>query len=143
MEYKRNQHSVYMLTYHVVFVVKHRRKVISPDIMEFIRKLTDRLMKGYGGSMLELHGEPDHIHILFELPPQAAPSRIICSLKTQISKEVRQRYAESVVPYLWKGKFWSESYFITTTGGADIETLERYIQEQGVERTKRRYVRKK
>ena len=93
--------------------------------------------------MLELHGEPDHIHILFELPPQAAPSRIICSLKTQISKEVRQRYAESVVPYLWKGKFWSESYFITTTGGVDIETLERYIQEQGVERTKRRYVRKK
>ena len=143
MEYKRNQHSVYSLTYHAVFVVKYRRKVITPEILSFIKELVSRLMVGYKGSLLELNGEADHIHLLFELPPQAAPSRIVGSLKTQISKEVRLKYGKELQSKLWGGKFWSESYFITTTGGANIETLEKYIQSQGVVREKRKYVRKK
>lgn len=142
MDYKKNQHSVYMLMYHAIFVVKYRRKVITPEIMGFIRELASRLIAGYGGRLTELNGEPDHIHILFELPPQAVPSKVVCSLKTQISKEVRAKFAGDVLPYLWGGKFWSESYFITTTGGASIETLERYVQSQGVEKPKRPYHKK-
>ena len=86
-------------------------------------------VKNERGNLIEFNGEA--IHILFELPPSVAPSTVICSLKTQLSRETRKRYPEQIRGRLWKDSFWSDSYFLATTGGADIETLERYIKKQG------------
>jgi len=83
-------------------------------------------------SLIEFNRETSHI--LFEMPPSVAPSTVICSLKTQFSRETRKRYPEQIRGRLWKDSFWSNSYFLATTGGADIETLERYIQKQGGEK---------
>ena len=95
-KYNRRAHSVCCLTYHAVFVIKYRRKVIDSEIMEFMKNHTRYLIEDrFNGKMLEFNGEEDHIHILFELPPSAAPSVIVCSLKTQLSKEVRKRYMEN------------------------------------------------
>ena len=133
--YSRRAHSVCCLTYHAVFVVKYRRKVISPGIMDFFKVHAKYLIEErFRGNLTEFNGEADHVHILFELPPSAAPSMVICSLKTQLSKEARKRYPEQIRGKLWKDSFWSDSYFPATTGGADIETLERYIQKQGGEK---------
>lgn len=63
--YSRRANSVYCLTYHAVFVVKYRRKVISPGIIDFF--------KVHAKYLIEFNGEADHVHILFELPPSAAP----------------------------------------------------------------------
>ena len=142
--YTRNAHSVCCLTYHAVFVIKYRRRVLNDGIIRFLRQHAGYLMEErYHGRLIELNGEPDHIHILFELPPSAAPSVIICNLKTQLSKEVRKRYWDQIKDKLWKDSFWSDSYFLSTTGGANIEVLEKYIQEQGVIRKKRKYVHHK
>lgn len=133
--YSRRAHSVCCLTYHAVFVVKYRRKVISPGIMDFFKVHTKYLIEErFRGNLIEFNGEADHVHILFELPPSAAPSMVICSLKTQLSKEARKRYPEQIRGKLWKDSFWSDSYFLATTGGADIETLEKYIQTQGTKK---------
>lgn len=135
--YSRRAHSVCCLTYHAVFVVKYRRKVISPGIMDFFKVHMKYLTEErFRGNLIEFNGKASHI--LFELPPSAAPSMVICSLKTQLSKEARQRYPEQIRGKLWKDSFWSDSYFLATTGGADIETLERYIQKQGVEKPRSR-----
>lgn len=143
-KYTKNAHSVCCLTYHAVFVIKYRRKVLNDEILKFIRQYTEYLMnERYHGKLIELNGESDHIHILFELPPSAAPSIIICNLKTQLSKEVRKRFGNQLKDKLWKDSFWSDSYFLSTTGGASIDVLEQYIQEQGVIRQKRKYVHHK
>ena len=159
-KYNRRAHSVCCLTYHAVFVIKYRRKVIDDEIMEFMKNHTKYLIEDrFKGKMLEFNGEEDHIHILFELPPSAAPSVIlfelppaaapsviICSLKTQLSKEVRKRYIEQIQGKLWKDSFWSDSYFLSTTGGASLESLEEYIRQQGIEkpeRPKRKYTKRK
>lgn len=146
-KYNRRAHSVCCLTYHAVFVIKYRRKVIDDEIMEFMKNHTRYLIEDrFKGKMLEFNGEEDHIHILFELPPSAAPSVIVCSLKTQLSKEVRKRYMEQIQGKLWKDSFWSDSYFLSTTGGANVETLDEYIKQQGIEkleRPKRKYVKRK
>lgn len=142
MEYRKHQHSVFLLTYHAVFVVKYRRKVIDREIMDYMEAMAKRLMQGYGGSLIEFNGEEDHIHLLFELPPSAVPSRIVCSLKTQLSKYVRAEFGERIRDKLWKDSFWSDSYFLTTTGGANIETIEWYIQNQGIDRPKRKYTKR-
>lgn len=133
--YSRRAHSVCCLTYHAVFVVKYRRKVISPGIMDFFKVHTKYLIEErFRGNLTEFNGEADHVHILFELPPSAAPSMVICSLKTQLSKEARKRYPEQIRGKLWKDSFWSDSYLPAKTGGADIETLEKYIQTQGTKK---------
>ena len=131
-----------------LFVIKYRRKVIDDEIMEFMKNHTKYLIEDrFKGKMLEFNGEEDHIHILFELPPAAAPSVIICSLKTQLSKEVRKRYIEQIQGKLWKEFFLGvDSYFLSTTGGASLESLEEYIRQQGIEkpeRPKRKYTKRK
>ena len=74
--------------------------------MEFMKNHTRYLIEDrFKGKMLEFNGEEDHIHILFELPPSAAPSVIVCNLKTQLSKEVRKRYMEHIQGKLWKDSF--------------------------------------
>ena len=126
-DFNRKRHAVYKLTYHAVFVIKYRRKVMSEPIIKHIRQYVSHLIEQcYQGKLIELNGEADHIHILFELPATAAPSVVVCSLKTQLSKEVRANFWDEIKDKLWKDSFWSDSYFITTTGGANIETLEIY-----------------
>ena len=139
-DYNSHQHSVYKLTYHAVFVVKYRREVITQGMLQDMRMLTARLMEGYGGKLTEMDGEADHVHVLFELPPSAAPSRIVCSLKTQLSKVIRAKYKDDLKEKLWGDAFWAGSYFLTTTGGASIEVVEKYIQNQG--KPKRPYRKK-
>ena len=139
MEYKRHQHSVYLLTYHAVSVTKYRRKVITTEILKFMRENTRRLLEKNGGSLLEFNGEEDHIHVLFELPPISTPSKVIGALKTQLSRNVRTEYGDQLRDKLWKDSFWSDSYFLTTTGGASIDVIEEYIQQQGTPRKKRKY----
>ena len=139
----RKRHAVYKLTYHAVFVIKYRRRVMTEPIITHMRQYATHLIEQcYQGKLLEPNGEPDHIHILFELPATAAPSVVVCSLKTQLSKEVRAKFWDEIKDKLWKDSFWSDSYFITTTGGANIETLERYIQDQGIEKPKRKYTKR-
>ena len=142
-DFNRKRHAVYKLTYHAVFVIKYRRKVMSEPIIEHMRQYAAHLIgQCYQGRLIELNGEPDHIHILFELPATAAPSVVVCSLKTQLSKEIRANFWDEIKDKLWNNIFWSDSYFITTTGGADIETLEKYIQDQGIEKPKRKYTKR-
>lgn len=79
------------------FVVKYRRKVISPGIMDFFKVHAKYLIEErFRGNLIEFNGEADHVHILFELPPSAAPSMVVCSLKTQLSREERKRYPEQI-----------------------------------------------
>lgn len=142
MELKTNQHSVYSLTYHAVFVTKYRRQVIDQNIMALMKATAERLLESNNGSLLEFNGEPDHIHLLFEIPPQLAPSSMVCVLKAQLSKVTRRQYHDRIKDKLWKDVFWSDSYFLSTTGGASIEVLEEYIRQQGIERPKRKYTRR-
>ena len=86
------------------FVVKYRRKVISPGIMDFFKVHAKYLIEErFRGNLIEFNGEADHVHILFELPPSAAPSMVVCSLKTQLSREERKRYPEQI-----RGKLWND-----------------------------------
>ena len=133
-DFNRKRHAVYKLTYHAVFVIKYRRKVMSEPIIEHMRQYAAHLIgQCYQGRLIELNGEPDLIHILFELPATAAPSVVVCSLKTQLSKEIRANFWDEIKDKLWNNIFWSDSYF---------ETLEKYIQDQGIEKPKRKYTKR-
>lgn len=82
----------------------------EPIITPMRQYATHLIEQCYQGKLLELNGEPDHIHILFELPATAAPSVVVCSLKTQLSKEVRAKFWDEIKDKLWKDSFWCVAY---------------------------------
>lgn len=141
MEYRRKSHSVYLLTYHIVFVTKYRRPVITDEIGDFMKNHAAYLCGRFDGEMISAETDRDHIHMLVSLPPDAAPSRVVTVLKTQLSKEIRAEYADEIRSQLWGGSFWSDSYFIATTGTTVMEKVKEYIDSQRSDEHRRKYER--
>ena len=73
MEYIRSAHSVYLLTYHIVFVTKYRKPVISDEISEFLKNHIGYLCTRFDAELLTAETDKDHIHMLISMPPKVAP----------------------------------------------------------------------
>ena len=142
MEYRKKAHSVFLLTYHIVFVTKYRRPVITDRIGDYMKEHTAYLCGRFNGELLSAETDRDHMHLLVSMPPDIMPSRLIGTLKTQLSKEVRSAFKEDVQKYLWgDASFWSDSYFIATTGTASLEKIREYVDSQRTEEHKRKYIK--
>ena len=102
-DYIRTRHSVYLLTYHMIFVTKWRKPVITDEIGDFMTATARRLCTGYGGELISAETDTDHIHLLVSLPPSKNLTDIIRSLKTQLSKEVHARpeYDKVIKKYIY------------------------------------------
>lgn len=130
-EYNRNRHARYKLTYQLVVVTKYRKKCISESMMKRLREITDSLFEKWNCQVIEMNGEEDHIHILFDAPPQINLANTINSYKTVTSRYIRKEFSQELSPFYWKPYFWSRSYMILTTGGATIDVIKKYIEDQG------------
>jgi putative transposase len=95
-----------------------------------IREIADARCAGWGGKLLELNGEPDHIHLLLELPPNLDLSVFVNNLKTTSSRLLRKEFAEKLDRVYRKPVFWSRSYCIISCGGAPLSILKQYIERQ-------------
>ena len=129
-EYRTNRHSCYSLKYHLVVVTKYRHKCINKEVMNRLIEISNNIFDKWNCSILEINGEADHLHILFEAPPQVQLSKLINNFKTVSSRLIRKDFAEYLSKFYWKPYFWSESYLILSTGGATINIIEQYIQNQ-------------
>ena len=137
-ELRTKRHVVYSLHLHLVFVTKYRKKVFTEKMFERLHVHFERVCADFGCRLIETNGEKDHVHLLVEPVPHTTPSRLVNSLKGVSSRFLRQEfgYAElaSSVPelekYYWKGGLWSPSYFIASCGGAPIDIVKQYIENQ-------------
>ncbi len=127
----RNCHALYNLKYYLVLVTKYRKRCINEDIFSLIKMQTQKIAELNGGTVDEINYEPDHVYILLSMPPQACLSSVINNIKTTASRLVRKQYATQLARYYWKPYFWNRSYLILSSGGAPIEVIKKYIQEQG------------
>lgn len=130
MELDKNQHSVYSINYHLVMVVKYRRKVISDEISGYLRATFERIGVPYGVELKEWNHDKDHVHVLFKYNPQIAPAKFINAYKSASSRLVKKNYPE-IKQYLWKDAFWAKSYCLISTGGVSIDVIKKYIERQG------------
>ena len=130
MELYKNRRSVYKLTYHIVLVTKYKHKCINDDIFNYMKDHISRIVENWGGSIVEINHDFDHIHMLLNLPPQQAISKAVCSIKTATSRVLRKEFHDYLSQYYWKDSFWSDSYLALTVGGATIDVVKTYIEEQ-------------
>lgn len=128
-ELNRNQHSVYKLTFHLVLVIKYRRKVINQNIFDSLMVIFSNIGSMYGVEIIESNWEADHIHVLFDAMPSTNLVKFINAYKTASSRIIKRDYP-TIKRFLWKSAFWKTGYFITTSGGANIETIRKYIERQ-------------
>ena len=125
----KNQHSVYKLTYNLVLVIKYRRQIISMEIFDRLIEIFNKNASNFDIILEESNFESDHIHLLFKAKPQTQVLKFINAYKSASSRLIKKEYLE-IRKKLWKESFWKIGYFIYTTGGANLETVTKYIQNQ-------------
>ncbi len=130
MELDNNNHSVFLMYYHLVFVVKYRRKVIDEPISGRLKEIFEYISPSYNISLQEWNHDSDHIHILFKGQPNSELSKFINAYKSASSRLIKKEYPK-ITDKLWKEAFWSKSFCLLTTGGVSIEAIKKYIEKQG------------
>ena len=131
VELDRNQHSVYLLNYHLVMVIKYRRKVINDEVSEYLKHQFVRVGEFYGVTLQEWNHDVDHVHVLFRATPHTEIAKFLNAYKSSSSRMVKKKFPE-ITQYLWKSAFWTQSYCLISTGGAPLEVVKKYIENQGI-----------
>ena len=127
MEYKSNSNVVYSCKYHVVWCPKYRRKVLVGQIETRLKELILEAASDVKADIIEIEIMPDHVHLLVEVDPQYGIHRAIKHIKGRTSYNLRKEF-KSLTTRL--PTLWTNSYFVSTVGGAPLEIIKQYIESQ-------------
>lgn len=125
--YKSNKNVVYRCHYHVVWCPKYRRSVLHSGVDERLKEITAEVCEELSAELIEIEVMPDHVNILVEVDPQFGIHRLVKRIKGNSSRKLREEFPwlKSRIPTLW-----TNSYFVTTTGGAPLTVVKEYIENQ-------------
>ncbi|KMP94743.1 IS200/IS605 family transposase [Bacillus cereus] len=129
MKLDSNNHSVFLLCYHLVLVVKYRRNVFDDDMSDYAKDMFVRLSENYNITLVEWNHDVDHVHILFKAHPNTEMTKFINAYKSASSRLIKRDFPQ-VKKKLWKEMFWSRSFCLLTTGGSPIDVVKTYIENQ-------------
>ena len=121
-----NNHSVFSLNYHLVLVVKYRRKVISDQISDRLKEIFLYIQPSYNITLKEWNYDKDHVHILFSAHPKSELTKFLNAYKSASSRLIKKEYPE-IRSRLWKEAFWSQSFCLISVGGVTSDVLKAYI----------------
>lgn len=127
IKYKSNLNVVYSCKYHVIWCPKYRRPVLVKGVDVRLKEIIQDVAAECNSEILELEVMPDHVHLLVEVDPQFGIHRLIKLMKGKSSKLIREefKWIKSRLPTLW-----TNSYFVSTIGGAPLEVVKQYIEQQ-------------
>ena len=130
MNLDSNSHSVFLMHYHLVLVVKYRRQIFNDEISNRAREIFEYIAPNYNITTEEWNHDKDHVHILFKAHPNTEISRFINAYKSASSRLLKKEFPQ-IRQKLWEERFWSQSFCLLTTGDAPIEVIKKYIEGQG------------
>ncbi|AYF55384.1 IS200/IS605 family transposase [Clostridium botulinum] len=130
MQLDTNNHSVFLLHYHLVLVIKYRREVINNDISTRLKEIFEKISPNYNIIIEKWEHDNNHVHVLFKAHPNSELSKFINAYKSASSRLIKKEFPQ-IRQKLWKEYFWSRSYCLLTTGGSPIEVIKKYIENQG------------
>ena len=127
MKYKSNNNVIYSCKYHVVFCPKYRRPVLVDGVDDRLKKLIKETCNQLNVEIIEMEIMPDHVHLLMEVDPQYGIHKAVKRIKGYSSRALRQEFSwlKSRIPTLW-----TNSYFVSTVGGAPLSVIKQYIEDQ-------------
>lgn len=124
-------HSKFILTYHIIFTCKYRKKLLI-KYGEDIKQIMFDISKKYNFAIKEIEVDKDHIHMMIESIPKISPLQIVRVLKQQSTTQIWRMYSKELKKHYWvENTFWTDGYFVSTVGEVSSKTLKHYIQNQG------------
>ena len=130
MKLDSNAHSVFLMYYQLVLVVKYRRKIFDNVVSDRAKEIFEYIAPKYNITLQEWNHDIDHVHILFKAHPNTEVSKFINAYKSASSRLLKKEFPE-IRQKLWKEYFWSQSFCLLTTGDAPIDIIKEYIESQG------------
>ncbi len=122
--------TVYDLSIHLVLVTKYRRKVLNKAMLKRLKDIFTETCQKWDCELKEFNGEDNHCHLLIAINPKAQISSLANNLKTVSSRRIRKEFPDRCAQFYHKPVFWKIGYFVSSTGGTNLETVKRYIQQQ-------------
>ncbi|MDF4081726.1 IS200/IS605 family transposase [Bifidobacterium longum] len=127
VRYKSNRNVMYSCKYHVAWCPKYRRPVLVNGVDGRLKDIIRETCAEIHAELIEMEVMPDHVHLLVEVDPQYGIHRAVRLIKGRSSRLLRDEYPwlKSRLPTLW-----TNSYFVSTVGGAPLKTIRQYIENQ-------------
>ena len=129
MDLDTNNHSVFKLNYHLVLVIKYRRKVVDDEISNRLKDIFEYISPKYNIILEEWNHDKDHVNLLFRGAPNTDISKFINTYKSASSRLIKKEFP-NIRRHSWKEYFLSRSYCLVTTGGDSIEVIKKYIENK-------------
>lgn len=130
MKYQRTSHAVYELKYHLVWVPKYRKVVLSEPVARRCKRIFQEIAERYGFMVVEQAVMPDHVHVFVSAPPRWSPAELVNVLKSVSAKQLFKE-VPALREAMWGGPLWSSGYFVRATGDAvTAAVIQRYIRYQ-------------
>ncbi|WP_243447723.1 IS200/IS605 family transposase, partial [Clostridium tetani] len=126
-KYKSNNNIVYSCKYHIVWCPKYRRKVLIGNVETRLKELLIETCADIEVDIIKMELMPDHVYMIIEVDPQFGVHKAIKRIKGRTSKMLRQEFPhlKTKLPTLW-----TNSYFVSTVGGAPLSAIKQYIENQ-------------
>jgi putative transposase len=111
----------------VIWCPKYRRPVLVNGVDERLKDIIKEVCIELDSEMIEMEVMPDHVHLLVEVDPQLGVHKLIKRIKGRSSRFIRSEFPKvrSRLPTLW-----TNSYFVSTVGGAPMEIVKQYVENQ-------------
>lgn len=129
-EFRTGRSVVYKNTVHLVFLPKYRRNVFDQKLLGVLREVFTETCEQMDCELVEFGGEDDHVHLIVMVHPKWAIANLVGKLKGKSAYVLRRDHWSHIKKFLWGDHFWSPSYCVVSTGGAALDMVTAYVQNQ-------------
>jgi putative transposase len=128
-QYRKTSHAVYDIKFHVVWITKYRKPVLSGEIAIRLRDLIREICKSMDVEIIKGHVSKDHLHLLVSVPPHLSVSKLVQYLKGKSSRKLLSEY-KRLAKQFWGRHLWARGYFVASSGNVTDEVIAKYIEMQ-------------
>ena len=111
--------------FHLVWSTKERRNLIVPKIKERLYPYMGGIIRKSGGTLLDIGGIPNHVHLLIELSNLDKFTALIRNTKASSTGWIKQEFPDDFFA-------WQDGYGSFTVSKSQIDNVKHYIQNQEI-----------
>ena len=127
--YRKTSHTTYDCKYHIVWITKYRKKILTGEVSKRTRDILRGICKENDVEIIKGHISIDHVHLFVSVPPHLAISKLLQYLKGKSSRKLLQEN-KMLSKQFWGRHLWARGYFVATSGNVTDEIIMEYIENQ-------------
>jgi len=131
-KYRKTSHTVYDIKYHIVWVTKYRKKILTGELAKCVREIIREICKSNDVEIIKGHVSSDHVHLFVSVPPHISVSKLMQYIKGKSSRKIMSEF-KTVSRMYWGRHFWARGYFVVSSGTITDEMIMEYIENQDIE----------